>query len=98
MKKIQTEKWLPYREISLRGSHMLCLQFTRAIRGFLCTDSHASMESAHKKPRVNCNIRYKVFINSNGDRLNLEKSILYNNVTVPADRNILEIRKSDNLL
>ena len=26
------------------------------------------------------------------------KSILYNNVTVPADRNILEIRKSDNLL
>ncbi|RHU31773.1 hypothetical protein DXD76_00900 [Firmicutes bacterium TM09-10] len=73
MKKIQTEKWLPYREISLRGSHMLCLQFTRAIRGFLWADSHASMESAHKKPRVNCNIRYKVFINSNGDRLNLEK-------------------------
>ena len=73
MKKIQTEKWLPYREISLRGSHMLCLQSTRAIRGFLWADSHASMESAHKKPRVNCNIRYKVFINLNGDRLNLEK-------------------------
>ena len=55
MKKIQTEKWLPYREISLRGSHMLCLQFTRAIRGFLYTDSHASMESAYKKPQVNWN-------------------------------------------
>ena len=86
MKKIQTEKWLPYREISLRGSHMLCLQFTRAIRGFLCTDSHASMESAHKKPRVNWR------------QIEFGKSILYNNVTVPADRNILEIRKSDNLL
>ena len=28
----------------------------RSLQGFLCTDSHASMESAHKKPRVNCNV------------------------------------------
>ena len=27
----------------------------RSLRGFLYTDSHASMESAYKKPQVNCN-------------------------------------------
>ena len=34
---------------------LLLLIKWRSLRGFLCTDSHASMESAHKKPRVNCN-------------------------------------------
>ena len=52
---------------------LLLLIKWRSLRGFLWEDSHASMESAHKKPQVNCNIRYKVFVNSNGDRLNLEK-------------------------
>ena len=52
---------------------LLLLIKWRSLRGFLWADSHASMESAHKKPRVNCNIRYKVFVNLNGDRLNLEK-------------------------
>ena len=27
-----------------------------SLHGFLCTDFHASMESVHKKPRVNCNV------------------------------------------
>ena len=72
MKKIQTEKWLPYREISLRGSRMLGLQFTRAIRNTIeCTLREHSIVMnrifdafrcfaapfAHKKARVNCRIQ-----------------------------------------
>ena len=29
----------------------------RSLRSFPCTDSHASMESVHRKLRVNCNIK-----------------------------------------
>ena len=42
----------------LRSSFLLIKW--RSLRGFLCTDSHASMESAHKKPRVNCNSIFSI--------------------------------------
>ena len=46
-------------ELRLRRSPLLRSSFLlikwRSLRGFLCTDSHANMESAPKKPRVNCN-------------------------------------------
>ena len=38
----------------LRSSFLLIKG--RSLHGFLWTDSHASMESVHKKPRVNCNV------------------------------------------
>lgn len=83
MKKIQTEKWLPYRGISLRGSHMLCLQFTRAIRKNASLMLFAALQ-------LLLLIKWR--------QIEFGKSILYNKVTVPADRNILEIGKSGNLL
>lgn len=38
------------------ASQFILLVKWRSLHGFLCTDSHGSMESVHKKPRVNCNV------------------------------------------
>ena len=42
--------------LSSAASQPILLIKGRSLHDFLCTDSHASMESAHKKPRVNCNV------------------------------------------
>ena len=38
------------------ASQFILLVKWRSFHGFLYTDFHASMESVHKKPRVNCNV------------------------------------------
>ena len=49
----------PFAKPRLRRSPLLRSSFLlikwRSLRDFLYTDSHASMESAYKKPQVNCN-------------------------------------------
>ena len=51
----------PFAKPPLRGSPLLCSSFLliswRSLRTFLQTDFHASMKSAHRNVRVNCNIK-----------------------------------------